>query len=79
MQVTGIISIALVFIWSVVGVSCSYGSGPCTKPAVRKEWRTFSTHEKEEWIRAVNVCMSTSLTLAHFEAALVAVPVSPAS
>jgi hypothetical protein len=79
MQVAGILSIALVFVWSVVGVSCSYGPGPCTKPAVRKEWRAFSTCEKAEWIRAVNVRMSTFLTRAHFEAGLVTVPVSPAS
>lgn len=79
MQVAGILSIALVFIWSVVGVSCSYGPAPCTKPAVRKEWRAFSASEQAEWICAVNVRMSTFLTLAHFEAVLVAVPVSPAS
>jgi hypothetical protein len=79
MQVASILSIALVFIWSVVGVSCSYGPGPCTKPAVRKEWRAFSASEKAEWIRAVNVRMSTFLTPAHFEAVLVAVPFSPAS
>jgi len=57
MQVAGILSIALVFIWSAVGVSCSYGPGPCTNPAVRKEWRAFSASEKAEWIRAVNVRM----------------------
>jgi hypothetical protein len=79
MQLACILSIALVFVWSVVGVSCSYGPGPCTKPAVRKEWRAFSASEKAEWIRAVNVGMSTFLTSAHFEADLVAVPVSPAS
>jgi hypothetical protein len=79
MQVASILSIALVFIWSVVGVSCSYGPGPCTNPAVRKEWRAFSASEKAEWIRAVNVRMSTFLTPAHFEAVLVAVPFSPAS
>ena len=27
----------------------------CTKPVIRREWRAFSTHEKTEWIRAVNV------------------------
>ncbi|KAN0111711.1 Di-copper centre-containing protein [Russula decolorans] len=57
MQLACILSIALVFVWSVVGVSCSYGPGPCTKPAVRKEWRAFSASEKAEWIRAVN-CLS---------------------
>ena len=79
MQVTGVLSIALVFVWSVVGVSCSHGPGPCTKPTVRREWRAFSASEKAEWIRAVNVRMSTLLISAHFEADLVAVPVSPAS
>lgn len=79
MQVAGILSIALVFIWSAVGVSCSYGLSPCTEPAVRKEWRAFSASEKAEWIRAVNVRMSTFLTSARFEADLAAVPVSPAS
>jgi hypothetical protein len=79
MQVAGILSIALVFVWSVVGVSCSYGPGPCTKPTVRKEWRAFSASERAEWIHAVNVRMSTFPASAHFEAGLVAVPVSPAS
>ncbi|KAI0277803.1 hypothetical protein BGY98DRAFT_1176911 [Russula aff. rugulosa BPL654] len=52
------LSVVLVFIWSAVGVSCSYGNkGPCTNPVVRKEWRAFSTNEKAEWIRAVN-CLS---------------------
>ena len=52
------LSVVLVFIWSAVGVSCSYGNkGPCTNPVVRKEWRAFSTNEKAEWIRAVNVRM----------------------
>jgi hypothetical protein len=62
MQVASILSVALGIIWSTVGVSCSYGPGPCTKPAVRKEWRAFSTSEKAEWIRAVNVRMSIFLT-----------------
>ncbi|KAF8491892.1 Di-copper centre-containing protein [Russula emetica] len=58
MQVIGILSIALAFIWSLVGVSCSYiGPGPCTNPAVRKEWRTFSASQRADWIRAVN-CLS---------------------
>jgi tyrosinase len=46
---------ALAILWSVVGVSCSYYSRPCADPAVRREWRAFSTEEKAEWIRAVNV------------------------
>ena len=73
------LSTALVFVLSVVGVSCSYVPSPCTNPAIRREWRAFSASEKAEWIRAVNVRMSTLLTSAHFEAVLVAVSVSPAS
>jgi hypothetical protein len=64
MHIHSTLSVALVIIWSIAGVSCSYGRGPCTKPAVRKEWRAFSTMEKAEWIRAVNVRMRISLTLA---------------
>jgi tyrosinase len=64
MHIHRTLSVALVIIWSTVGVSCSYGKGPCTKPAVRKEWRAFSTKEKAEWIRAVNVRMRISLVLA---------------
>lgn len=56
MLVHRIFSVALAILWSALGVSCSYEpSCPCTKPAVRKEWRTFSTEQKEEWIGAVNV------------------------
>ena len=58
------LSVALVIIWSAVGVSCSYGKGSCTKPVVRKEWRAFRAEEKAEWIRAVNVRMRFSLALA---------------
>jgi tyrosinase len=50
-----ILSVALAIFWSGVGVSRSYDPCPCIKPAVRREWRTFSTEEKAEWIRAVNV------------------------
>jgi len=55
MFVYRILSVALAILWSALGVSCSYDPCPCTKPAVRKEWRTFSAHQKAEWIRAVNV------------------------
>jgi len=48
-------SVALTIFWSAVGVSCSYDSCPCTKPVVRREWRTFIAKEKAEWICAVNV------------------------
>jgi hypothetical protein len=57
------LSVALAFLWSALGVSCSYDKGPCTKPAVRREWRAFSTEEKAEWIRAVNVRIDAHLTL----------------
>ncbi|KAF8495782.1 Di-copper centre-containing protein [Russula emetica] len=57
MFVNGVLSVALVILLSAQRVSCSYDPCPCTKPAVRKEWRAFSTEEKAEWIRAVN-CLS---------------------
>ena len=50
-----ILSLALAVLWSAVSVSCSYNPCYCANPAVRKEWRAFSTEEKAEWIRAVNV------------------------
>ncbi len=53
------LSVALAILWSAVSVSCSHDPYPCTKPAVRREWRTFSTEEKAEWIRAVNVGIDT--------------------
>lgn len=55
-----IFSVALAIIWSAVGVSCSYPKGTCTKPVVRREWRTFCAQEKAEWIRAVNVRLGYS-------------------
>ncbi|KAI0248310.1 Di-copper centre-containing protein [Lactifluus subvellereus] len=57
MLVLRVFSVALVVLWSALGVSCSYQKCACTKPAVRREWRAFSTEEKEDWIRAVN-CLS---------------------
>ena len=55
------LSIALVILWSTVYVLCSYDpSYPCTKPTVRREWRAFSTEEKAEWIRAIEVSIDTS-------------------
>jgi hypothetical protein len=56
-----ILSVALAISRSVVGVSCSYDPCPCTKPVIRREWRAFSTKEKAEWIRAVNVRMDSTL------------------
>jgi hypothetical protein len=55
MLVYKLVSVSLAFLLSAVRVSCSYEGCPCTKPAVRREWRAFSTKEKAEWIRAVNV------------------------
>jgi hypothetical protein len=57
------LSVALAIFWSAVGVSCFYDPYPCTKPSVRREWRAFSTKEKAEWIRAINVRSETLLTL----------------
>ena len=53
------LSVALAILWSTVCVFCSYGPRPCTKPAVRREWRAFSTEEKAEWIRAIKVRIDT--------------------
>ncbi len=81
MHIHRTLSVALVIIWSAVGVSCSYGKGPCTKPTVRKEWRAFTTMEKAEWIRSVNVRMRDLPRIGcHSEAVILAtVPVTPAS
>ncbi|KAF8495783.1 Di-copper centre-containing protein [Russula emetica] len=57
MFVHRILSVALAIVWSALGVFCFYDPCPCTKPAVRKEWRTFSTEQKAEWIGAIN-CLS---------------------
>ena len=56
-----ILSVALAVLWSAVSVSCFYDPRSCTNQAVRKEWRAFSTKEKAEWIRAVNVRMDSTL------------------
>jgi tyrosinase len=53
------LSLGLAILWSTVCVFCSYYPPPCTKPAVRREWRAFSTEEKAEWIRAVKVRIDT--------------------
>ena len=46
---------SLVILCSLANVSCSYYPRTCAEPAVRREWRAFSTEEKAEWIRAINV------------------------
>jgi hypothetical protein len=56
-----ILSVALAVLWSAASVSCSYDPYSCTHPAVRKEWRAFSTKEKAEWITAVDVRMDSTL------------------
>jgi len=61
MFVHRIFFVSLAILSSALGVSCSYGPCSCTKPAVRKEWRTFSTEQKAEWIRAINVSIDTLL------------------
>ena len=57
-----LLSVSLAFFWSALAVSCSYEKCLCTKPAIRREWRAFTTEEKAEWIRAVNVRIDTRLT-----------------
>ncbi|KAH9994462.1 Di-copper centre-containing protein [Russula vinacea] len=52
-----LLSVSLAFLWSVLVVSCSYENCTCTKPAIRREWRKFTTEEKANWIRAIN-CLS---------------------
>jgi hypothetical protein len=56
-------SISLGFLWSALAVSCSYEKCPCTKPMIRREWRAFTTEEKADWIRAINVRIDARLTL----------------
>ena len=50
-------SVVLATFWSTTDESYrgSDRKTPCTKPAVRREWRKLSAHEKAEWIGAVNV------------------------
>ena len=62
MLVYKLLSVALAFLWSAQRVS-SYEDCPCTKPTVRREWRTFSTEEKAAWIRAVHVRINIRLRL----------------
>jgi len=66
-----ILLVALVVLWSAVGVSCSYGPYRCTKPAVRREWRAFSSKEKAEWIRAVNVRINSCPYVGRFSEGVV--------
>jgi hypothetical protein len=63
MFVHKVFSVALAILSSAVVVSCSYDPypSPCTEPEIRREWRAFSTEEKAEWIRAVNVRNDTPL------------------
>jgi tyrosinase len=55
-------SLVLATFWSTVDQPYSDRNRSCTKPAIRREWRAFSTHEKTEWIRAVNVRNITTLS-----------------
>ncbi|KAI0299583.1 hypothetical protein BC826DRAFT_995367 [Russula brevipes] len=57
MFVLRFLPLALAALWSVTCASSSHHKRRCTKPAIRREWRTFSRHERAEWIRAVN-CLS---------------------
>jgi hypothetical protein len=58
-----LLSVALAFLWSAQIVFCSYEKCTCTKPAIRREWRAFTTEEKAEWIRAINVRIDARLAL----------------
>ena len=67
MLVYNLLSVALAFLWSVQAVSSLYirtsPSPTCTNPVVRREWRTISTDEKADWIRAMNVRKDDGLAL----------------
>ena len=64
MFVHKLLSVALAFLWSARTVFCSYEKWTCTKPAIRREWRAFTSEEKADWIRAVNVRIDACLALA---------------
>ncbi len=49
MLVPSILSVALVVLWSAVGL-CD-----CGTPQVRREWRSFSGDEKAAWNNAIKV------------------------
>jgi hypothetical protein len=50
-----LLTIILGFLGSAPAVPFSSDKYTCTKPAVRREWRSISTEDKAEWIRAVHV------------------------
>ena len=60
MLVYKLLSNALAFFSSALQMSL-YEECSCTKPVIRREWRAFSTDEKAEWIRAINVRIDTRL------------------
>ena len=55
MLILRLFSLALATFWSAVEQPYPEKNRSCTKPAIRREWRAFNTHEKAEWIRALNV------------------------
>ena len=59
-----LLSVSLAILRSALAVSCSFEKCPCTKPAIRREWRALTTEEKADWIRAVNVRIDARLCLA---------------
>ena len=59
-----LLSLSLAILRSALAVSCSFEKCPCTKPAIRREWRALTTEEKADWIRAVNVRIDARLCLA---------------
>ena len=67
MLILRLFSLALATFWSPADQPYSYKDRSC-KPAIRREWRAFSTHEKAEWIRAVNVRNIATLRLDSYHA-----------
>jgi tyrosinase len=63
MLILRLFSLALATFWSAVDQPYPEQIRSCTKPAIRREWRAFNTHEKAEWIRAVNVRSIATLKL----------------
>ena len=59
-----LLCVSLAILLSALAVSCSFEKCPCTKPAIRREWRALTTEEKADWICAVNVRIDARLCLA---------------
>jgi hypothetical protein len=63
MLILRLFSLVLANFWSATDepYRASDEKTSCTTPAVRREWRKLSAHEKAEWIGAVNVRRLTQL------------------